>query len=335
MSAPDIHELTDHPLWSAGADGLAAVDSSGVILDANDAFERLFNFDGGAVGRSVEECVPPGARERHVELRAQYDERPATRSMGASRFLQGQRADGELFPITISLSPIETDDGVVTLVAVRDLTDRMAAESARAEAQRRQSIAEDHDRIARELHDRVIQHLFAVGLRLQGLPARIDDPMVVDVIDDSVDAIDSVITEIRSTIHGLRRDRDNDRSARMQILDVTGQMGSAAGDPASVRFVGDVDGGIDSAVLADLLAVLREALSNARRHADASNVEVTVTVDADIELRIADDGSGLPDGVSRSGLANMEARATALGGKLHLESAEPSGLVVRWVVPRQ
>lgn len=328
--------MTTSVLWTSAADGLAIIDTTGKILAANTAFEGLFGFHpGSATDASIDQLVPEGSRASHADRRAEFHDDPATRRMGASRLLEGRRLDGRLFPVNISLSPLDLEGGPAVLTAIRDLSDRMAVESARADAERRRSIAEDHDRIARELHDTVIQHLFALGLRLQGLPALLSDEHAIRVVNESVDTIDEVIGQVRSSIHGLRTTNGRDVDLRSRVLAVVQDMRDVLPGSPSVRFEGGIDQPVDGAIAADLIAVLRETLSNAGRHAQASTVDVKLRIDEFVSLEVRDDGVGIPSGVFRSGLANLEARAHALGGTVEIAPVTPHGTVIRWQVPSQ
>ncbi len=335
MNQTDLALIIDHPLWNGAADGLLVVDGDGVIVAANESFDALFAFESGeAIGVTVETLVPEPDRGHHERLRQGFTDSPVSRTMGASRLLKGQKTNGDTFPINISLSPLTIGAQPYTLGAVRDLTDRVAVEVERAESERQRLIAEDRDRIARELHDSVIQHLFAVGLRLQGLPARLVDEGAIATLNESIDAIDSVIAQVRSSIHGLRQ-TPSERSGRMQaqVVGIVAEMSELLGVNPSIRFEGEVDRRVDETVMANLLPVLREALSNVGRHADASAVSVVVSVGEEVAVDVTDNGRGLAPGVTRSGLANLEARALALGGSMSVSSATPTGTLLRWAVP--
>jgi PAS domain S-box-containing protein len=190
----------------------------------------------------------------------------------------------------------------------------------------------DHERIARDLHDNVIQRLFAVGLSLQGLLPLMEGP-VLDRVTSAVDAIDEVIREIRETIFELNRSSTQGVRAalRRMVTDVAGKLGLQP----KVQFNGPVDSVVDEELTAHLLAVVREALSNAARHGKAQSVQVTLNVSqTSIALTVADDGRGFPATPSSGhGLSNMEARAQMLGGALRLSSSDGSGSLIEWQVP--
>ncbi|MCW2767798.1 MAG: hypothetical protein JWO11_3757 [Nocardioides sp.] len=200
------------------------------------------------------------------------------------------------------------------------------------ENQQRLALFEDRDRIGRDLHDLVIQRLFAIGLSLQSTARLTDEPAVVDRLNTAVDDIDATIKDVRRSIFALGSPGD---AADIQA-EVTRMVDRAAGTMKfrpSLRFEGPVRTLISSTVAPDLLAVLGEALSNASRHAHASAVRVELTAGADIVLVVADDGAGLPATVNESGLRYMRQRAERLGGRCLVTSTPSAGTRVEWTVP--
>jgi signal transduction histidine kinase len=200
----------------------------------------------------------------------------------------------------------------------------------------RLSLFEDRDRIARDLHDLVIQRLFATGMQLESASRLIEDrPEAVERIRRAVDDLDVTIREIRSTIYALQRpERSSAMSLRTRILAVTEDYIETLGFTPAVRFNGLVDTRVPPDHAEHLLAVLREALSNAARHARASRVDVEVDVeDGELSLVVGDDGVGMPNGGRRSGLTNLEERALALGGTCAVSNAADGGTQVHWTVP--
>ena len=164
-------------MLEAAPDGMAIVADDGRIVAVNSELERLFGYSvGDMLGASIELLVPADVRPLPVGLRDGYVPQPQRRGMGVGRHLYGQRRDGSVFPVQISLARIDTTLGAMTFAAVRDVTSRVESDQQLADANRRRTLAEDHDRIARDLHDTVIQELFGVGLGLQGLQSRITTP---------------------------------------------------------------------------------------------------------------------------------------------------------------
>jgi signal transduction histidine kinase len=193
---------------------------------------------------------------------------------------------------------------------------------------------EDRDRIARDLHDLVIQRLYATGMSLQGAMPLIDRPEVEQRVSRAVDALDETIKEIRSAIFALHAHHDiGHRSLRSQILDISAEMTGPLGFAPSVTVSGRLDDEVPAAIGEQMLHALREALANAARHARASRVEVTITTGAELILQVRDDGSGISDTAPRSGLRNLDERAGQLGGRLTVESADGQGTELHWRVP--
>jgi signal transduction histidine kinase len=196
------------------------------------------------------------------------------------------------------------------------------------------TMLQDRERIARDLHDLVIQRLYATGMSLQGIVPLIVRPEVNDRVSRAVDAMDETIKEIRSAIFALQVPRQVTRAAtRERILDVLGETTESLGFAPSLSLVGDLDAQVPAAIAEQLLVAMREALSNAARHAEASRVEVTVAVGQNLVLVVRDNGGGMQDTTRRSGLANLAERAAQLGGTLHLGTAGETGTELRWQVP--
>jgi signal transduction histidine kinase len=212
--------------------------------------------------------------------------------------------------------------------------------ASRAEAGRL-SLYEDRDRIARDLHDLVIQRLYATGMSLEGAMPMITRPEVASRINNAVDAMDETIKEIRSAIFALQaRDAPAGPDLRSEILALVDEMTDMLGFAPSLRLGSGLGGNISPEVAEQALAALREALSNAARHAHASQVDVTVDSDPGgmLVVQVTDDGTGIPASGRRSGLRNLASRAEKLGGELRLEPADPGaaapGTRLEWRVPR-
>jgi signal transduction histidine kinase len=201
------------------------------------------------------------------------------------------------------------------------------------------AVLEDRERIARDLHDTVIQRLFATGMSLQSTVRVVatEPAAAVARIGEAVDDLDLTIKEIRSAIFGLEHGRVAADGLRGRILTSVREAVTALGFEPRVILDGPVDSGVDSGLAADVLATLREALSNVARHARATRVEVEVEVAEEVRLRVVDDGIGPPTGPTSDGrgLANMAARAEKRGGSLELRRREPRGTVLEWRVPRR
>ncbi|GGZ20602.1 hypothetical protein GCM10010365_46140 [Streptomyces poonensis] len=196
----------------------------------------------------------------------------------------------------------------------------------------------DRDRIARDLHDQVIQRLFADALTLQAALGRVrDQPTAAERIQRVVDDLDDTIKIIRSTIFGLQyRDRqERTGGLRADLLTLTDEATRTLGFAPALRMTGLLDTDVPAPHAGHLLAVLREALSNAARHARATTVDVTVeAADRTLRLTVTDNGRGIdPAATRRSGLANQRSRAEELGGTFRLARRDPTGTLLEWTVP--
>jgi signal transduction histidine kinase len=197
------------------------------------------------------------------------------------------------------------------------------------------SLFRDRDRIARDLHDTVIQRLFATGMQLESSMRFMTSAEASERVQSAVGELDKTIKEIRSTIYALQRsDRSSSSSLRARIVELIEELTPALGFTPNLRLEGLVDTRVSTNVGENLLPVLREALSNAARHAKADRADVSVVVDDDwVTLTVTDDGIGLPDDGHRSGLANLDARARTLEGTFSAQGAPEGGTEVCWRVP--
>jgi signal transduction histidine kinase len=194
------------------------------------------------------------------------------------------------------------------------------------------AVVSDRDRIARDLHDLVIQRLFATGMHLQGVRMLADRPDFVDRLDKAVDDIDLTIKDIRGTIFELQH--RNGSSLRSDVRKLAKEYAPLLGFTPAVRTIGPVDTAVPEQVQVELLAVLREALSNTAKHALADSASVDVEVgETTLTLRVTDDGGGLPEDRQESGLRNARRRAARLGGAFELTPGVPAGTVFTWRVP--
>ena len=220
-------------------------------------------------------------------------------------------------------------DVVASFAAQAGIALELAASRAEAE---RLSLYEDRDRIARDLHDLVIQRLYATGMSLEGTMSMITRPEVASRITNAVDAMDETIKEIRGAIFALQaRDTADRADLRSDIVDLVEEMTPLLGFAPSLRLGAGLAGQIKPEVAEQALATLREALSNAARHAAATVVEVTVDLDANgmLTVQVTDNGIGIPADGRRSGLGNMASRAEKLGGDLQLGPADPRRALTR------
>ncbi|MEV4314370.1 GAF domain-containing protein [Actinocrispum sp. NPDC049592] len=198
--------------------------------------------------------------------------------------------------------------------------------------QQRVVVFEDRERIARDLHDLVIQRVFATGMALEAAAAVIpvNPTDAASRVRQAVDDLDKTIQEIRTTVFALQQS-DID-SLRSLVLATVDDATPALGFSPSVRFRGPVDTAVAAEITEQMLPVLRESLSNVAKHARASEVSVEISVSDTLLIRVVDDGVGVPETGRRSGLANMATRAEQLGGTFGLADADP-GTELTWQVP--
>ena len=233
--------------------------------------------------------------------------------------------------------PIDAEmlvENLVPLLAALAQQMGLALVAGRSQQDRsRLAMLEDRERIARDMHDLVIQRLFATGLSLQAAERQTQHPTISARLNEAVDELDAAIKDIRHTIFELHRERPT-RELRGEIADLV----RAATEP--LGFAPDlmIDGPLDSLpadLEADVVAVIREGLANVARHARATSVSVWVSSDAGIHVEVADDGVGLGSNIVESGLDNLRQRAAARGGSLVLRGRTPHGTALVWDALRE
>ena len=208
----------------------------------------------------------------------------------------------------------------------------LALELATVRAERdRMAISAERERIARDLHDLVIQRLFGAGLRLQGALALIDNASAASKVASTVDELDATIKEIRGAIFSLEAAPGTGLESRVHEAVATAS--EALGFTPALSFRQPAGHGVPLEAELEAAAVLREALSNAARHARANKVEVNVEVGNELTIQVIDDGVGVGKPKRLSGIANARARAALLGGRLRLSDAEGGGTCFEWRVP--
>ena len=459
LEAREVEEYLVRALLEQTPDSLVVADEDGLIRLVNRGFEEMFGYDRAEVlGQHVEMLVPGALRTRHRAHRLRFRASPHRRPMGQGLELEALRKDGSLFPVEISLSPLERDSGTLTIATIRDVTerktaerevrwvqrlldsandavyvfrpedltffhvnagavhqtgystdelltmgplhllpdyperrlrsllaplatgaapllfetnvrradgtdvpvdivcewlqpdpafdamyvatardvsDRLANEQALATARQRLALSEDRERIARDLHDKVIQRLFATGLGLQAAASRAEAGPVRDRLRLAIDDLDQAIREIRTSIFALHEQVGDHDGLRAGVVAKVDDASRVLGFAPSVQFSGPVDTATTPEITEALLATLQEALSNVVRHAAATSVEVEVRAGEQIELRVRDNGIGLDPDRARggNGLGNMQRRVEALGGALRICRVEPSGTELVGTVP--
>jgi signal transduction histidine kinase len=196
------------------------------------------------------------------------------------------------------------------------------------------SVLDDRDRIARDLHDRVIQRIYAVGMSLQGATRMLEREQVVERVSRAIDDLDDTITQIRSAIFELS-DAALPGGLRQAVLHLSEEMAGTLGSRPEVRFNGPVDNDVPRHVGDHVLAVVREGLTNAGKHAGATRYVVTLVVTDRLLLEMEDDGTGiqLPLVQPGLGLVNIRDRAEHLGGSFEVHPGNGGGTRLVWTVP--
>ena len=192
-------------------------------------------------------------------------------------------------------------------------------------------VLSDRDRIARDLHDHVIQRLFAVGLALQGTIPRARTPEVQQRLSESVDDLQQVIQEIRTAIFDLHGGQSGITRLRQRLDEAIAQFATPK-IRTTVQYSGPLSV-VDAALADHAEAVVREAVSNAVRHSDATSLAISVVVDDNLCIDVVDNGRGITGDITGSGLTNLRQRATDAGGALSLEAVNGGGTRLQWCVP--
>lgn len=312
-------------------EGLQADELRGLVIDMADSLSgRVFSTGEPATvtdlhGDSRVADVIPGAIEIGPCLYVPLGQPPNVRGV-----LRVGNHTGRP-PFAADVLPMLTAFAGQAAIALQLAESRRDAE--------RLGLLEDRDRIARDLHDLVIQRLFAIGMVLEGATRLIVLPEVAERVHRAVDELDQTIKEIRSTIFALQAPViDEQPSLRARVVQEVEAATPSLGFTPSLQLDGLVDTTVPPEIGEHVLAVLREALSNAARHAHASKVSVLLAVDSvQVQLRVTDDGIGISETGRRSGLRNLAERAEALGGSLEVGpavGAGGTGLVWRVPLPR-
>lgn len=315
-------------------DAIAATTPDGIVTSWNAGAERLLGYTADEMmGQPIFVVVADEFRAPLVAARQ--------RVLGGERVSafesRRRRKDGTLVDVEVTLSAITDRGGEVRGVSgvFRDITERRRAEAELARVQR--DLAElallgDRERIARDLHHRVIQRVFACGMTLQSVAALAVRPEVAERIRHIIDELDAVTTEIRSTIFALEQRQQEVGRLRRRVLSLAHDAGADLGHDPIVRFSGPVDTAVPPEVGKHVEAVVREALANVARHAHASATTVDLAVDGELVVTVADNGIGMTDTTGSGGLDELRSRATELGGWMTVVSNSRGGTTLEWRV---
>jgi signal transduction histidine kinase len=302
QSGEDLRDLTSERLSTDESPVLDAVESAGsvVTMDLSTvAYEsRNPHVDWGP-------CIALPLRGTHAENAVVI----AARRAGAP-------------PFDSSIAPLVT--------AFADQATLALDMAARQRLARQLDVYEDRDRIARDLHDHVIQRVFAAGLALQSMLPRVGDPVVRNRVQTVVGQLDDTVRDIRTTIFDLHTTGavDAGESLRRRLLDIVTE--TAGRLEPTVRMAGAVDSLVTGELAADVEAVVREGVSNAARHSGGRHVTLTLDVTDTVVVEVVDDGRGIDLEAARSGLRNLEQRARKHGGEASIEPLDDGGTRLRW-----
>lgn len=289
----------------------------------------------GVLGQLIDHPVPlrtDDLRHHHRAVGVPAHHPEMTTFLGVPILVSGT-VFGNLY-LTEKLGGFTADDEAVAValasaagVAIANARLYAALTDAQVE-QARLAVFEDRDRIARDLHDHVIQRLYATGLQLDRVARRSAEPEVAERVSAAIDQIDDTIAQIRRTIFALGQTED----PASVVLQVVEDAAVTLGFSPTLSAHGAVDE-LPEDLLGDVVAVVREGLSNAARHARARAVEVDIEVNQRITVMISDDGVGLPSAWSGSGLQNLRERALARGGTFVVGRSLEGGVQLEWRIP--
>ncbi|WP_092627208.1 GAF domain-containing protein [Actinopolyspora mzabensis] len=293
----------------------------------------------GLVGREIPVSTSPcGAvfRERLPRHVSTLDLGAETASFGPALILP-LRSSSETVSgvLVVARNPGATSFDSEQLRLVAGFTDQAALALRLADDQHRLRELEvlgDRDRIARDLHDHVIQRLFAIGLSLQNTQGRTTDFEVGQRLSTTTTELQQVVNDIRDTIFDLRNSTRHGSELRTRLNEIVSESIAETGLEAKVHMSGPLSA-VPEELAEQAEAVIREALSNTVRHADASSVAVTVSVTDELTVTVVDDGSGIPAGVTRSGLDNLAQRARRVEGTMEATPLPGGGTRLSWSAP--
>lgn len=319
-------------------DGFLVADDTGTIIFTNATADKMFGYKRGELtGSKVEALIPERLYEQHLEHRAEYSATPRSRPMGLGLKLLGRKKDGVELPVEISLSPLQTADRVLITAAIRDVSERQKLEEERNFLSVELETERERDRIAMDLHDGIMQDVYAATLRLElAISDMQSEPaQAAIVVEQAIDQLHEVVRDIRSYIFDLRP-----RQFVGDLADALVNLGQEFEQNSHISTNVDAqDGlGLEPSVALALYHVAHESLSNVQRHAKATLVTILLSGQVGrLLLEIRDNGRGFEAEHSVSeqhrGLRNMAARAKSIGAVLTVESTPGLGTKLHVELP--
>ena len=318
----------------AAPDGIAVVDEHGTMLVVNEELCALLGYrEVNLLGAGVEMLVPTSLRGYHTNHRSSYVASPTRRPMGLGMRLMGQHKNGDEVPIEVGLSPVTSGGQTFTVAVIRDMSERARLQAQEQAQSRIFDTEEERYRIGMDLHDGVMQDIYgaALGLEMALDMLEVQPEEAAAKLEQAIDQLHGVVRDIRSYIFDLRP-----RQFAGEIDQAFRDLGREFQDNSSIKTdvrispgLGDV--GQDVGVA--LYVIAHEALSNIRKYAEATSVEIELSVsECRIQLAVRDNGRGFETAVEASqehrGLRNMASRASRVGGDLRIQSAAGGGTLL-------
>jgi signal transduction histidine kinase len=335
-----LHLIAQRALELSAADeALIVLRGSGderpaVAAGAGTGSQQLRGADLAVPGSPVEEVLRTGSPKLIENLDGLLAESDTDFGPGVAVPMRaGSGVTGVLLAARIKGAPAFMPDQVPVLASFADQAALALGFVEKQRTQRMLDVLADRDRIARDLHDHVIQRLFVTGLSLQGSLRRVTDGEVRARVQHAVEQLDQTVREIRTSIFNLQSSWRDGSSLRRRLLDLVADLTAHTALSPVVRMSGTIDNSVSADVADHAEAVIREAVANAVRHARASELTVTVEAGDELTISVVDNGVGMPEVTARSGLRNLERRAAELGGDLVVGSEPGGGTRLMWHVP--
>ncbi|WP_425272317.1 PAS domain-containing sensor histidine kinase [Mycolicibacterium aubagnense] len=310
-------------------DAMISMTPQCVIQTWNPGAQQLLGYaETEIVGQSMRTLLPRASEDDFTESL----QRVRRGDHAQAYDTQWHRANGTVVDVVVTVSALRdsTDELIGYSAVAHDITERLRTQAELVAARAESDVLAERDRIARDLHDHVIQRVFAVGITLQGTIPRTRGVDVQQRLATAVDDLQGVIQDIRTVIFQLHGGSSDITRLRQRLDEAIAQMSGELN--TTVRYSGPLS--VIDATLADHAeAVVKEATSNAVRHAHATTLTVTIDVADLLCVDITDDGQGMPENITTSGLTNLRQRAESLGGTLTIEEPPGGGTRLRWSAP--